>query len=111
MKSIRHLSKLVVLLTFWAAHSASAEDIDIFLATPNVTGTRPNVLLILDNAASSNSNITLLDGSSGKKLEMLRHRHVDRLLDGEHHRPAQLSLFSGLQQCCRPPRSCWLRNA
>jgi type IV pilus assembly protein PilY1 len=50
-----------------------ADDTDIFLSNPAVTGTRPNLLLVLDNAASNNSNITLLDGvTSGKKLEMLR---------------------------------------
>ena len=72
MKPIHHLSKLFVLLTFFGAYSASAEDIDIFLENPGITGTRPNVLLILDNNASNNSSITTLDGSKGNKLEMLR---------------------------------------
>lgn len=73
MKPTRHLSKLFVLLTFWGTYSASAEDIDIFLANSSITGTRPNVLLVLDNAASNNSSITMLDGvTSGDKLEMLR---------------------------------------
>lgn len=106
MKSIRHLSKLVVLLTFWAAHSASAEDIDIFLATPNVTGTRPNVLLILDNAASNNSNITLLDGSSGKKLEMLR-QVLNNIID-----PLNSAYFSACNSAVDPrvPVGCVTRS-
>ena len=71
MKPTRHLSKLFVLLTFWGTYSASAEDIDIFLANSSITGTRPNVLLVLDNAASNNSSITMLDGvTSGDKLEI-----------------------------------------
>lgn len=72
VKPIRHLSKLFMLLTFWGACCAFAEDVDIFLANSTITGTRPNVLLVLDNAASNNSSITMLDGTSGEKLEMLR---------------------------------------
>ena len=73
MKPSRHLSKLFVLLACWVAYSASAEDTDIFLANSAITGARPNVLLMLDNAASNNSTITMLDGvTSGDKLEMLR---------------------------------------
>ncbi len=73
MKPNRHLSKFFVFLMFWGACSAFSEDIDIFLANSSVTGTRPNVLLVLDNAASNNSSITMLDGvTSGDKLEMLR---------------------------------------
>lgn len=72
MKKNYRLCKLLVFLSFWSACSAFAEDTDLFLANPAVTGTRPNLLLVLDNAASNNSNITLLNGTSGKKLEMLR---------------------------------------
>lgn len=49
-----------------------AEDTDIFLLNGSSAGARPNVLLMLDNAASNNSSVTLLNGSSGDKLEMLR---------------------------------------
>lgn len=73
MKSIRRLGKFLVLLTIWGTYSAAAEDIDIFTTNDTVTGTRPNILLVLDNASSNNSQITMLDGvTSGNKLEMLR---------------------------------------
>lgn len=50
-----------------------AEDTDIFLTNPNAVTGRTNLLLVLDNAASNNSNVTLLDGvSTGNKLAMLR---------------------------------------
>lgn len=69
-------SKIVIgitaLFTFIASFTTSAEDIDLFSEISTVTGSRPNVLLVLDNAASNNSNITLLNGSTGNKLEMLR---------------------------------------
>lgn len=66
------LARLPVLFALCFSLTVSAEDIDIFLSNPEITGTRPNVLLVLDNAASNNSSITLLNGSSGDKLEMLR---------------------------------------
>ncbi len=49
-----------------------ADDTDIFLANPAITGTRPNVLIILDNAAANNSKITNSCDPTGtqKKLEM-----------------------------------------
>jgi hypothetical protein len=73
MKSTYQFSKILLALACSGIFSASAEDIDIFLANSSVTGARPNVLLVLDNAASNNSTITLLNGtSSGDKLEMLR---------------------------------------
>lgn len=53
--------------------TAYAEDIDLFLKTaPNSVG-RPNVLLVIDNAASNSSVITQLPNATGKnKLDMLR---------------------------------------
>lgn len=72
MKPRHPLKKIIAILALLGTWSASAEDIDLFLTTPAVTGTRPNVLLVLDNAASNNSSITMLDGTSGEKLEMLR---------------------------------------
>lgn len=73
MKVINFLSKLVVGATFAFPFVVLAEDTDIFLANPNAVTGRTNLLLMLDNAASNNSNVTLLDGvSTGKKLEMLR---------------------------------------
>lgn len=72
MKSNHRLSKLLLVLALGGTCQVSAEDIDIFLANPDITGTRPNVLLVLDNAASNNSSITGLDGAKVDKLEMLR---------------------------------------
>ena len=72
MKLIHQLGATLLVLACSGIQSASAEDTDIFLTTPSITGSRPNLLLMLDNAASNNSNVTLLNGTSGKKLEMLR---------------------------------------
>ncbi len=73
MKFNRQFIKALLMLVCSGIYPASAEDIDIFLATSSVTGTKPNVLLVLDNAASNNSSITMMDGvTSGDKLEMLR---------------------------------------
>ena len=72
MKLIRQLSATLLVLACGGIQSVLAEDTDIFLTTPSITGSRPNLLLMLDNAASNNSNVTLLNGTSGKKLEMLR---------------------------------------
>lgn len=72
MRFTRKFSQIMLALSLGCIYTASAEDIDIFLKNEAVTGARPNVLLVLDNAASNNSNITMLDGSSGTKLEMLR---------------------------------------
>lgn len=72
MASKKSVHRIIALFAMGFSWVASAEDIDIFLENPTITGTRPNVLFVLDNAASNNSNVTLLDGSSGKKLEMLR---------------------------------------
>ncbi|HEX9180011.1 MAG TPA: hypothetical protein VF859_06435, partial [Burkholderiales bacterium] len=55
-----------------ASTVALAEDIDIFLQNPNIPQQRPNVLLVVDNAASNNSQITQLCGGSGDKLAMIR---------------------------------------
>lgn len=66
------LPGLAALIALGFSWTVAAEDVDIFLENPDITGTRPNVLLVLDNAASNNSQVTLLNGSSGEKLEMLR---------------------------------------
>src|SRR5450759_2309399 len=73
MKNFRQMTKLLALLTCFGANSVMAEDVDIFLSNATNTSSRPNVLLVLDNAASNNSQVTLLDGlTKGDKLEMLR---------------------------------------
>lgn len=72
MTRTKPLARIAALIALGFSWTAAAEDVDIFIANPNITGTRPNVLLVLDNAASNNSQVTLLNGSSGEKLEMLR---------------------------------------
>src|SRR5512139_386475 len=72
MKAPRPLSRLVLVLALAGAQTATAEDIDLFLANQQTVATRPNVLLMLDNSANNNSAITLLDGSKGDKLGMIR---------------------------------------
>lgn len=73
MKNFRQMTKLLALLACFGANSVMAEDVDIFLSNADTTSSRPNVLLVLDNAASNNSQVTLLDGlTNGDKLEMLR---------------------------------------
>lgn len=72
MKPNHPLSKLLLVSAMMVACSVSAEDVDIFLENPAITGTRPNVLLVLDNASANNSSITGLDGTKADKLEMLR---------------------------------------
>jgi type IV pilus assembly protein PilY1 len=73
MKILRNLLTLLALTTCVGSNLALAEDVDLFLTKAASSTARPNVLLVLDNAASNNSNVTLLDGkTSGTKLEMLR---------------------------------------
>lgn len=72
MKNSRNLFMLMALVTCLGVNLALAEDVDLFLTKAVSSTARPNVLLVLDNAASNNSNVTLLDGTSGTKLEMLR---------------------------------------
>ncbi|MGQ7959171.1 pilus assembly protein [Pseudomonas sp. SP16.1] len=71
MKTFYGLNGALLVLGVLSSAGAIAEDTDIFLESPGITSGRPNVLLVLDNAASNNSNITLLNGSSGTKLKML----------------------------------------
>lgn len=63
------LAGLALLL---AAPSTRAEDIDLFLRNPQTTAGRPNLLLIIDNAAANNTNVRLLNGAKGDKLGMLK---------------------------------------
>ena len=56
-----------------AGTSARAEDIDLFLKNPLTDAARPNLLLIVDNAANNNSNITPLpNGSGSSKLDVIK---------------------------------------
>lgn len=66
---LRHLFASMFLLCPGLVFS---EDTDIFMVNPGVNAARPNILLVLDNAASNNSQVTLLDGRSGDKLTMIR---------------------------------------
>jgi type IV pilus assembly protein PilY1 len=74
MKSARRLSTILLFLAVGGMHSATAEDIDLFLENEEVNDARPNVLLVLDNASPNNSNtsITTLSGEKSDKLTMLR---------------------------------------
>ncbi len=72
MKTKRQLSKMLLIVAMGGIYPAAAEDVDIFLTNDVNNPTRPNVLLVLDNAASNNGSITGLDGSKTNKLEMLR---------------------------------------
>lgn len=102
-KSFARTAALVALGLSWGA---CAEDIDIFMTNPEITGTRPNVLLVLDNAASNNSNITQLDGSGGKKLEMLR-QVLNNIAD-----PLNSSYFPACDASVKPriPADCVTRE-
>lgn len=71
MKSIKQIAlifPLSGLLGF--AIPGMADDTDIFLSDPDITGTRPNILIILDNAAANNAEITNPCSPVQKKLEM-----------------------------------------
>ncbi|AEG92619.1 pilus assembly protein [Ramlibacter tataouinensis] len=64
---------LIGALILLGASGSHAEDIDLFLKNPMAAATRPNLLLIVDNAASNNSSITPLpNGSGNKKLDLIR---------------------------------------
>ncbi|MBF0435557.1 MAG: hypothetical protein HQL77_09325 [Magnetococcales bacterium] len=49
---------LMATQTAWATFDPSNDDTDLFLADPNVTAERPNVLIILDNTANWNQPFT-----------------------------------------------------
>jgi type IV pilus assembly protein PilY1 len=56
-----------------AMSPARAEDVDLFLKNPLTDAARPNLLLIVDNAANNNSNITPLpNGSGSSKLDVIK---------------------------------------
>jgi Tfp pilus tip-associated adhesin PilY1 len=65
MKNIKRLLCLILsaTLTFsplagYAAYDPVNDDTDLFLANPNITSQRPNVLLVLDNTANWNTPFT-----------------------------------------------------
>lgn len=73
MRSFSGLARVLGVLALAAACAAHAEDIDLFLKSPLSDAARPNLLLMVDNAASNNSVITQLPNATGtKKLDMLR---------------------------------------
>lgn len=49
----------IALLTFAGANGARAEDIDLFTGLQTNAGTKPNVLLLLDNASTWNASTTI----------------------------------------------------
>jgi type IV pilus assembly protein PilY1 len=109
MSVLNFLSKLVVGATLVAPFAVVAEDTDIFLTNPNAATGRTNLLLVLDNAASNNSNVTLLDGvSSGTKLEMLR-QVLNNMVDphGSRYFPAcTITLGANGKEASRAPEGC-----
>jgi type IV pilus assembly protein PilY1 len=71
MKSFKQIPLIFLLSGLLGfAMPGLADDTDIFLSNPAITGTRPNVLIILDNAAANNSEITNPCSETQKKLEM-----------------------------------------
>lgn len=72
MKSFPVFARALLVVACVGVSTAFAEDIDLFLQNPSIGAVRPNVLLVLDNAASNNGSITQLDGTKGKKLDMLK---------------------------------------
>lgn len=65
MKATRWIHSLLALAAL--AGPAGAEDIDIFTANPLVAGTRPNILIVLDNSANWSANF---DGGTKFSKEM-----------------------------------------
>lgn len=60
-------------LALLGVSAAHAEDVDLFLNNPINDSARPNILLMVDNAASNNSVITQLPNATGtKKLDMIK---------------------------------------
>ncbi|MDA7085121.1 PilC/PilY family type IV pilus protein [Pseudomonas sp. SA3-5] len=112
MNFLRMLSKLVVGVMFGLPIAVVAEDTDIFLANPNLATGRTNLLLVLDNAASNNSNVTLLDGvSTGNKLEMLRqvlNNMVDPL-NSSYFPACTITLNADGKEVSRAPAECVTR--
>lgn len=106
MRSSSVFAKVLLALACASASTVFSEDIDLFLAPSTTATTRPNVLLVLDNAASNNSTITQLDGSSGKKLAMLR-QVLDILVD-----PLNSVYFPGCDTSVSPrvPAGCSTRQ-
>ena len=110
MKPIRKLSKMLLILSLGCAYHASAEDVDIFLKNEDVTGVRPNVLLVLDNAASNNSSITGLDGKKTDKLEMLRQvlNNIINPLVSPYFPACTVTIVGGVET--RAPAKCVTRD-
>jgi type IV pilus assembly protein PilY1 len=113
MNALNFLSKLVIGATFAVPIAVVAEDTDIFLTNPNAVTGRTNLLLVLDNAASNNSNVTLLDGvSTGKKLEMLRqvlNNMVDPL-NSPYFPACTITLDANGKEVSRVPVGCVTRT-
>lgn len=72
MRLLTVFARALLVMACASASTVFAEDIDLFLKNPDAA-VRPNVLLVLDNAASNNGSITQLPGGTGKnKLDMLK---------------------------------------
>lgn len=66
-------ARLLLVLALGGLSAARAEDIDLFLNNPLSDTARPNLVIMVDNAANNNSTITQLPGGTGsKKLDMIK---------------------------------------
>lgn len=73
MKLLSVAARLALALAIGGLPLAQAEDIDLFLKSPASDAARPNLLIVIDNAGSNNSNITQLpNGTGSKKLDMIK---------------------------------------
>ena len=61
---------LSVLLLGGSLQIAQAEDIDLFMGNAAPSSSNPNILIIIDNAASNNASITNTCGGASKKFTM-----------------------------------------
>lgn len=109
MKIYYGLSGAFLVLGMLSSAGAVAEDTDIFLESPGITSGRPNVLLVLDNAASNNSNTTLLNGSSGTKLKMLEQvlENIVDPMNSSHFPSCVVTEINGVKT--RTPTDCVTR--
>lgn len=64
--------KLAAMFLVFNVQMAKAEDIDLFMGSALPSTSNPNILIIIDNAASNNASINNTCGGPNKKLDMER---------------------------------------
>jgi type IV pilus assembly protein PilY1 len=73
VKTLSLAARIALVLALGALPAAQAEDIDLFLNNPMSDTARPNLLIVVDNAANNNSVIEQLPNATGtKKLDMIK---------------------------------------